>query len=196
MTDRAREIAEAERLARRAGELGKDDAVALSSAGIALAFVVGDLDGGAAFTDRAIELNPNLAWGWLFSGLVKIWLGEPEVALQRIARAMRLSPHDSHIGNMQGATAWANFFAGRHAEALSWAQAAVREQPNLMFAFCIAAAAGGLGGRPAEAQKAMARLRQLDPTLRLSNLEDFFPTRRAQDFAKWEEGLRLAGLPE
>ena len=54
---RAHEIAEAERLARRAGELGKDDAVALSGAGIALAFVVGDLDSGAAFTDRAAPVS-------------------------------------------------------------------------------------------------------------------------------------------
>src|SRR5262245_60299886 len=113
MQDRKREIAEADRLARRAGAIGKDDAVALSSAGIALAFVVGDLDSGADFTDRALELNPNLAWAWLFGGLVKTWLGEPELALQRIGRAMRLSPHDPHIGNMQGGMAWAHFFAGR-----------------------------------------------------------------------------------
>ena len=62
MTDRAQEIAEAERLARRAVELGKDDAVALCYGGFALAYVVGELDDGAAFIDRALALNPNLAW--------------------------------------------------------------------------------------------------------------------------------------
>jgi TolB-like protein len=77
VTDRAHEIAETATLARRAGELGRDDAGALCSAGIALAFVVGDLDGGAAYIDRALVLNPNLAWAWLFSGLMKVWLGEP-----------------------------------------------------------------------------------------------------------------------
>jgi tetratricopeptide (TPR) repeat protein len=194
-TDSGREIADAERLARRAGELGKDDAVALSGAGLALAFVVGDLESGAVFTDRAVDLNPNLAWGWLFSGLVKVWLGEPEVALERIRRAMRLSPHDPHLGNMQGCAAWAHFMAGRYDEALSGAEAAVREQPNLMFAFCVAAASGALGGRLEAAQKAMAQVRRLDPTLRMSNLRAFFPTRRAEDFARWEEGLRIAGLP-
>jgi TolB-like protein len=77
VTDRAHEIAETAKLARRAGELGRDDAGVLCSAGIALAFVVGDLDGGAAYIDRALVLNPNLAWAWLFSGLMKVWLGEP-----------------------------------------------------------------------------------------------------------------------
>jgi hypothetical protein len=42
----------------------------------------------------------------------------------------------------------------------------------------------------------MARLREFDPALRLSNLKDLFPIRRHEDFAKWEEGMRKAGLPE
>ena len=73
---------EAERLARRAAELGRDDAVALYTAGIALVFVAGDLDDGAALIDRALVLNPNLAWAWLFSGWTKVWLGEPEAAIE------------------------------------------------------------------------------------------------------------------
>jgi adenylate cyclase len=78
---RGQEVAETARLARRAAELGRDDAVALCMAGIALAFVVGDLDEGVALIDRALLLNPNLAWAWLFSGWVRVWLGEPEVAM-------------------------------------------------------------------------------------------------------------------
>ena len=54
MVDRAEETAEAARLARRAVELGRDDAVALSYGGFALGYVVGDLDDGAAFVDRAL----------------------------------------------------------------------------------------------------------------------------------------------
>jgi hypothetical protein len=42
----------------------------------------------------------------------------------------------------------------------------------------------------------MARLRQLDPALRVSNLKDVFPIRRPEDFAKCADGLRQAGLPE
>jgi class 3 adenylate cyclase len=43
----------------------------------------------------------------------------------------------------------------------------------------------------------MARLRQLDPALRISNLADvILPLRRPQDRNRWIEGLRKAGLPE
>ena len=196
VTDRKDEIAEAARLARRAAELGKDDAVALYTAGYALAFVVGDLDDGAAFVDRAIELNTNLAWAWLLSGWTKIWLGEPEIAIQHVARAVRLSPHDPQIFNMHAATASAHFFAGRYFEALSWAQMAVREQPNICIPTCMAAASGALTGRLVEAEKAIAQLRHIDPALRISNLKDVFPIRRPEDFASLAEGLRKAGLLE
>ncbi len=196
MVDRRQEIAEAERLARLAATLGKDDAVALHAAGMALAFVVGDLDGGAALIDRALGLNPNLAWAWLFSSWVRVWLGEPEIALEHVARAMRLSPHDPHFYNMQAATAAAHFFAGRYAEASSWGEAAAREQPNHAVAACIVAANAAFAGRLAEARKAVTRLRQLEPTLRASNLEDLIPFRRSEDLARLAEGLRRAGLPE
>jgi hypothetical protein len=50
--------------------LGRNDAVALCTASIALAYVVGDLDDAEALSDRALVLNPNLALAWLFGGWV------------------------------------------------------------------------------------------------------------------------------
>ena len=41
----------------------------------------------------------------------------------------------------------------------------------------------------------MNRLRVIEPAMRLSNLRDHWPIRRAEDFARWSEGLRRAGLP-
>ena len=61
IVDRAYEIAEAARLVRLAVQFGNDDAVALYGAGIALAFVVGDIDAGDALIEQALVLNPNLA---------------------------------------------------------------------------------------------------------------------------------------
>jgi TolB-like protein/Tfp pilus assembly protein PilF len=192
--DRENEIAEAERLARRAAELGSDDAVALCTAGFALIPV--DIKGAAALIERALALNANLAWAWLFSGWVKVVLGHPEVAIEHIGRAMRLSPHDPQIFNMHAATACAHFVAGRYAEALSWADMAVRERSNYLLATCIAAASSALTRRSAETERAMARVRQLDPGLRISNLKYLFPFHRSEDLAKWEEAMRKAGLPE
>ena len=49
----------------------------------------------------------------------------------------------------------------------------------------------------AQARKSVARLGELYPTLRISNLRDVLgPYRRSEDIAKYIEGLRMAGLPE
>jgi tetratricopeptide (TPR) repeat protein len=197
VTEVAREAAEATRLAQRAVELGRDDAIALSAGGYALAHIAGDLEGGAAFIDRALVLNPNLAGTWLNSGWVRVWLGESEVAIEHLARAMRLSPRDPILFRMEGATASAHFFAGRYDEASSWAERALRENPNLQQALRVSAASHALAGRLQQAQKAVARMRQLDPDFRISNMKDRLPTfRRPKDFAKYVEGLRKAGVPE
>jgi len=42
----------------------------------------------------------------------------------------------------------------------------------------------------------MARLRRLNPVLRVSNLKAVLGPWRADDLARYEEGLRQAGLPE
>ena len=131
-TNRASEAAEAGKLAWRAAELGRDDAVALFGAGIVIALVLGDLDRGDALIERALALNPNLAQAWFVSGWVKVWRGEPEIAIEREARAMRLSPLDLLTFNMQSAMAAAHFFVGRNAEALSWAEKAALVQPQFV----------------------------------------------------------------
>jgi TolB-like protein/Tfp pilus assembly protein PilF len=196
MADPRQEVAEAARLARRAVDLGKDDALALAFAGLVLAFVVGDLDDGAAFVDRALSLNPNLAIAWAFSGWMNICFGEHDIAIEHEARAMRLSPLDPRLWSWQFLTALAHFYAGRYDEAVSWAEGTLRPQPNYVPALRVAAASNAQAGRLEKAQKLMARLRQLDPVLRISNLADIMPLRRREDFARYEEGLRKAGLPE
>src|SRR5262249_22202395 len=110
MTNPQQEVAEAARLARRAVELGRDDAEALPLAGLVLAYVVGDLDDGAAFVDRALGLNPNLAEAWGTSGWMKTCFGEHNTAIEHAARAMRLSPLDPRLWAWQYFTALAHFF--------------------------------------------------------------------------------------
>ncbi|WP_247333582.1 adenylate/guanylate cyclase domain-containing protein [Bradyrhizobium sp. 147] len=192
----ANEIAEVTRLAQRAVELGKDDAIALAASGYALAYVVRDLEAGAGLIDRALVLNSNLAEAWSFGGWVKNWLGEPEAGIERFARAMRLSPLDPSLLRMRSGTAHAHFFLGRYDEAASWAAMALQDSPGYQPGLRIAAASNAMAGRSEQARKLMARLRQLNPALRISNLKELLAPWRAEDFSRYEEGLRRAGLPE
>jgi hypothetical protein len=109
---------------------------------------------------------------------------------------MRLSPQDPQIFGMQTAMALAHLVAGRYEEALSWAEKAIGLQSNFFVALCVAAAAGALAGRIGEAERALARLRQLRPALRVSDAMNILPFRHAKHVEKLAHGLRMAGLPE
>ena len=111
MTNRQGEIGEGVRLARRAAELGRDDAVALTRGGHALAILTGDVAGGIALLDRALVLNPNLASAWFLAGFLRTWNGEPDAAIEHFTRAMRMSPLDRELYRMQAELAAARVCA-------------------------------------------------------------------------------------
>jgi TolB-like protein len=197
MLDPEREVAEGVRLARRAVAVGKDDPTALWSGGHSLAYLAGEVETGAAYIDRAVALNPNLAVAWSVSGWLRIYLGEPANAIERLERSRRLSPLDPIAYMGYAGMALAHLLADRYDEAVSWAAKSRNEQPNWATSLRVAAIAYALSDRIVEAREAIARLREIDPTLRLSNLEKVAPPlRRPEDRARFIEGLRRAGLPE
>jgi adenylate cyclase len=195
MADLPKEIAEATRLARRAAELGKNDATVLCYAGLTLAYVAGDLDAGAILVDRALVLNPNYARALRHRGWINGWLGKPELAIEDAMQAMRLNPFDPVHSRVQASVAYAHFFAGRYGEASTWAERSLQEQVNPV-ALRVLSASLALAGRLEEARGAVTHLLQLNPALRVSDIKKMIPIRRPDDLARLEEGLRLAGLPQ
>ena len=90
----------------------------------------------------------------------------------------------------------AHLAAGRYDEALSWAEMAMRTKPGYLLAPLITAASAALAGRGEAMRKAMVLVHQNDPQLRLSNLKEVISYLQPAEFARWQDGLRLAGLPE
>jgi TolB-like protein len=196
MIDRERESAEGARLARLAVELGKDDAVALTRGGHALAHLAGEVDGAIALVDKALVLNPNLASAWFLGGFLRAERGDPDAAVEFFTRAMRFSPLDPEMFRMQAGMALSHLLAGRFDIASSWAEQSFRQLPSFLVAVAIIAASHALAGRTEQARTAVEHLRVLDPTFRVSSLADWIPIRRPEHLARFEMGLQLAGLPE
>jgi TolB-like protein/Tfp pilus assembly protein PilF len=196
--DLARETAEAARLARHAVEFGRDDAVALCTAGIAQGYLVGDLDEGNALTELALTQNPNFAWAWACSGWMKLWRGEVDAAIERLTHAIRMSPNDPSMFVMYDAMASAYFCAERYPEALQWSTKALRSGNNeFLLTECLAAAAGVHLGRLEEARDRVTRLIKTYPALTISELKAKFPEyHRPEVFARFADGMRQAGLPD
>jgi adenylate cyclase len=192
----ANEMIELKRLSQRATELAKDDAWALTLSAWALAYSGGELRAASSVIDRALALNSNLAEAWHCSGWIKNWLGQREVAIERFARAMRLSPFDQHIAIMKTGIAHCYFFLGQYDEAANWAALAFQDAAENQVVLRIKAASHILAGRAEEAQEAIARLRQLNPALRVSNLKEVLGPYGQEDLSRYEEAMRRAGLPE
>jgi hypothetical protein len=72
----------------------------------------------------------------------------------------------------------------------------LQERPNFLPTMRIVAASNAFMGRSEEARRTVARLLEADPAMSISKLKGFAPGSRPEDLARYEEGLRRAGLPE
>src|SRR5262249_11935437 len=131
-----------------------------------------------------------------FSGWIRNWFGDTELAIKHFMNSIRLNPRDPNIVASFHGIAHAHFCSGDYDEASAWCEKALAEAPNYPQVLRMAAGADAPGGRLERAQKAARRVRELDPAFRVSDMKDRFPSRRPEHPAKFEAGLRLAGLPE
>jgi TolB-like protein/class 3 adenylate cyclase len=79
-------------LARRALEVAGDDPGVLANAAQTLAYFGEDIGAAIALIDRALAFNPNYARGWNISGVLRLWAGLPDVAIEHAEASLRLSP--------------------------------------------------------------------------------------------------------
>jgi adenylate cyclase len=195
-TNIADEISETSRLVRYAIELDRDDARVLAMAGFGLVYVVGNVEEGAIFLARAIQLDPNLVLARTWTGWTKVYLGDMDGAIEQLEVALRVNPLDPLRHTISTAMAYAHFFAGRNAEASALATDVVRQQANFLAGQRIMMACHAMAGRIEEARQACAAALRIDPTQRISVSNARAPFRRPQDIDKLEQAFRIAGMPE
>jgi adenylate cyclase len=193
MHDVSGESGEAIRLARRAVYLDPEDGRTLERAGAVLLLIAEDAIAAAALIERALTINPNSAGAWLQRAWIEIFTGDLEDGLAAADRCIRLNPLDPVRSTFYGAKALAYFFLDRYEEAYDWSKRSVAEKPFTAFFRCLAASAA-MSGRLQEASEAVSEVLRRDPAARISSLKQY--QRRPELLAKWNKGLRTAGLPE
>jgi Tfp pilus assembly protein PilF len=74
---------------------GDDDAVALARSALAIGYVFSEFERAASLMHRAQALNPNLVMAWHLSSWIRSFLGQHDLAVEHVERAIRLKPVDA-----------------------------------------------------------------------------------------------------
>jgi len=174
-------------LARQALELAGDDPRILADGAFVLASFGEDIGAMIALVDRAITLTPSFSRGWFLSGVLRLWAGHHDLAIEHAETALRLSPRErtatplSLIGE-------ANFFKREFNTAAANLLQSIQENPGFPHSYRVLAACYAHMGRLGEAREIVARLRAITPHLVPSAAQ----LRRPADRELFLSGLRDA----
>jgi TolB-like protein len=174
--------------ARRALEATQNDPGVLANVSFILANFGEDIGAMIGLVDRALALNPSFARGWNVSGLLRLYAGELDRAIEHVETALRLSPRE-RIGTPLVVIGLAYFFQRRFDQALVKLLLAIQENPGSPATYRILTACYAHMGRMAEAREAIAQLRAITPLVMPSTLPWRIPEHRELLLS----GLHLAG---
>jgi tetratricopeptide (TPR) repeat protein len=151
-------------VARQALRFASDDPGVLGRAAHTLAYFGEDIDAAVELIDRALALNPSFARGWVISGWLRLWAGQPELAINHFETSLRLSPHARRAGTFM-AMGVGHFFARRFDEAAAMLHRSLQEHPGWAPTYRFLAACYAHMGRLDEARETVERLKAITPVL-------------------------------
>ena len=173
-----------------------DDPTALTAAGAATGFC-GDQEGASALLERALALDPNNAWAWARWGWIGIYRAQPELALERFEKAMKLSPLDPFAFNTRMGMASALACSGRPVEAVTIAKDVTKKHPDVTWAHRLLASWAAMAGDMETARSAARKLLAANPDF---TIRRYLAIPGFQNMPEYRDrlvqGLRDAGLPE
>ena len=114
--------------------------------------------------DNCLTLNPCFAAGWHYSGVLRIFAGQPGLALQHFETFLRLSPRDRMATYLNG-IGEAHFFSRRFDEAAANLLTSLELAPSFPITYRVLAACYAHMGRLDEAREIVRRLRVITPAV-------------------------------
>jgi adenylate cyclase len=143
---------------RRALEVAGDDPGTLANAAVALAGLGEDIEPMIALVDRALTLNPNYARGWHLSGALRMFAGQPEIAIEHNEVSLRLSPR-AKVGSSLAIIGTSHFLCRQFDQAVPNLRLAIEEDPTVPGPYRFLAACYSHMGRRDDAREVISRLR-------------------------------------
>jgi DNA-binding SARP family transcriptional activator/tetratricopeptide (TPR) repeat protein len=193
--DPAQALATAQDRAVRAIRVDPENAEALGIYGHICAFLDKDFEAAMHYFDRALQLNPNLAFIWALSAPTCCYIGEPDLALRRLDRYRELAPTDPLFPLWEYFYVIAYFFKRDYERAVVVGRRAAKANPDFINGYKPLIAALGHLGRPEEATPYIAKLLRLEPGFTVASFGGVYPFRKPVDRDHYMRGLLLAGVP-
>ena len=178
-------------LARKALRISPDDPDVLALAAFILGYFGEDIDVALGLIDRCLALNPSSSAGWHWSGVLRLFAGQPDLALEHLETGLRLSPRDTRIANYLNAFGEAHFFSRRFDEAAANLLASLERAPGFPVTYRVLASCYAHMGRLDEAREIVRRLRAITPAV----VEPGTRYRNPELRELFLSGLRLAASP-
>jgi TolB-like protein len=177
-------------LARRALQVGSDDPGTLANSALTLAYFGENLGAMMALVDRALLLNPSFARGWHISGTLRLWAGQPDLAIKHVETSLRLSPR-ARVGMAFSLLGAAHFISRRFKEAVPKLLLAIQEDPSYPPPYRSLAACYSHMGQLDCARGIIQQLRTIAPVV-MPNVDCLQDTEHRELYLS---GLRLACTP-
>jgi TolB-like protein/DNA-binding winged helix-turn-helix (wHTH) protein/tetratricopeptide (TPR) repeat protein len=149
-------------LARQALRISPDDPEVLALVAFLLGYFGEDIDVAIGLIDRCLTLNPGFAAGWHWSGILRLFAGQPDLALDHLETGLRLSPRD-RLANYLNAFGEAHFFGRRFDDAVTNLLASLERAPGFPITYRVLAASYAHMGQLDEAREIIRRLRAITP---------------------------------
>jgi adenylate cyclase len=173
--------------ARRALEVAGDDPAILANSAYTLGYLGEDIGAMLELVDRALALNPSFARSWFISGVLRLYAGQPEIAIEHAEASLRLSPH-ARVGWALLTIGAALFYLRRFDEAVPKLLLAIQEDASLPNPHRYLAACYAHMGRLDEARTTVRRLRAITGIV----IPDLSYLRNAEHRELYLSGLHLA----
>ena len=119
--------------------------------------------------------------------MLRVWAGQPDIAIEHVEVALRLSPR-ARVGPSRAVIGMAHFLSRRFDEAVPKLLLAIQDQPSLAQGYRILAACYAHMGRLDDARETVARLRAITSAV----IPDAGFLRNPEDRELLLSGLRMA----
>jgi TolB-like protein len=155
----AQEMSESMNAALKAVQLDEKDPYAQYAASMAHIFTHA-LEPAIRFAEKAIELSPSFALGYLALGMSRLYAGRAAEAIEPLQRGLRLNPFDPQNFHWFRILGLAHYFSGNKQAALQSVLQALNIRPQWLFTLETVTMCYCALDRMADARKSVQQMRQ------------------------------------